>query len=470
MIHTADYEKYFPINKDLTFTGMEAHIPDDVKIVTADVITTENMQGELIKIHHFLTSPYTTKQLDRAEAAARRNWAIRSAISVREHFTFAKGSQLVVELAPELAMSMSKEEQADFINSNATWMTAVKHLEQRDIDLKLIKALHTFYWQGVVFGRATIIKKVDFETNKVTKLATINSKRLGSPLIGQESEDLIGVIVDGQGIKIENLIYAPYQDLQLSPHTEFYGYSAIETIWNVAEALNIVVEEDLKEIMKSAWLATIMLQINTQGLSQTDAKDKIKSITDGVMPGKIMAVAAEGIAPIMLDMKPNFAGIVLAIDKLEQIIYKALHVPQFLVQNEGVANRATALQSAQNFIDGVISSDQDWLTTTLSDQWYDPELRKLLHMTEGETLPIRVKRVFNKAKIAKFIDLAASVVQLVNSGIIDQQKALEILDMTDMLERLQKEMVRLDKEKKQLDQEQVEEQTNQDSNPDAPMA
>ena len=59
-----------------------------------------------------------------------------------------------------------------------------------------------------------------------------------------------------------------------------------------------------------------------------------------------------------------------------------MQVPQFLVQSESIANRATALQSASLFINGIIQSDQTWITDILSEQWYDPFVEKELDVKQ----------------------------------------------------------------------------------------
>ena len=69
------------------------------------------------------------------------------------------------------------------------------------------------------------------------------------------------------------------------------------------------------------------------------------------------------------------------------------------MQSESIANRATALQSASLFINGVIQSDQTWLSDELSDQWYDPFVTKELKKKEKLLLGKKDKRIGEQALI-----------------------------------------------------------------------
>ena len=69
-------------------------------------------------------------------------------------------------------------------------------------------------------------------------------------------------------------------------------------------------------------------------------------------------------------------------------------VPQFLVQAEDIANRATADKAASLFMNGIIAKDQQWLSDILMEQWYEPLLRAELKLPEGVQVPFRIRRVF----------------------------------------------------------------------------
>jgi hypothetical protein len=211
---------------------------------------------------------------------------------------------------------------------------------------------------------------------------------------------------------------------------------------------NIALEEDMKEIIKSAWLKSILFIIETAGLKENDASTRIQTIIDSLAPGKYIGVNAEVREAIPLDLEPDFAGLNSTIDSFETKIYKSLHVPQFLVQSEEIANRATADKSAQLFIDGVVAYDQEWMSDILWDQHYEPLARRILklnqNVTEDDTpdeeqmMPFKIKRIWDKPTISEFLDLATAVSTLVQTGIWDEEQANKVLETDDVTPRILK--------------------------------
>jgi hypothetical protein len=444
-------------------------------------------------------SPYTDADLQLFEASVRRNWAVKSGLTVREHFTFGYGSELVIELAESETVGLTQEEiQLKIDALTKRHSDIIKKAYDRDEQVKLMPNIRIATWQAWIFGRGATIKLFKGSDTKVSQtvtstkqptsfevigLKTINTRRLGIPILNSDNNmSFEGVVVDGQGLAKESMIYLQYMPYQFSPYTEGYGYSNLETIVSIAESLNIAVEEDYKEILKSAWLASIMFVINTAGLSEDQAKSKIGTIIDSIAPAKYIGINEDIQDFKQLDLDPDFGGLVQLTDNLETKIYKALQVPQFLVQSESIANRATALQSASLFINGVIQSDQTWLSDNLSDQWYDPFVTKELKAkekiilgkkdkrigeqalirddllldtndesklldtkakdakgtTESAEPKFRIRRTFNQARVADFLDLADAITKLHATGVWDLQKVNEELGSEEVIPRVEK--------------------------------
>lgn len=57
-----------------------------------------------INLIEYIQNPYNDTHLQRFESAGRRNWAVKSGISVKEFFIFSKGSELIFAL-PETLQS-----------------------------------------------------------------------------------------------------------------------------------------------------------------------------------------------------------------------------------------------------------------------------------------------------------------------------------------------------------------------------
>ncbi len=415
-----------------------------------------------IKFQQFLKKPYKDVQLARHEGAVRRNWAIQTAISVREFFMFAEPSELIIDLPNSEAINMNENEKQDLIEvlkektagTDIDIENIIKKAHTRDDRLHLLEKLRVMYWQCLIFGDGYVVKifeggakgeegkqdiKADDDTN-ITRLYPINSRRVTDLIADEENTmEIEGVWIDGQALDIHSTLHFHYQQNQISPHSEGYGYTPLETVLNLAEGLNIFYEEDVKEIQRSAWLSSILLNINTAGLNTSQSAARIKKIVDSIDPGKIIGVGGQGengVVPTPLDLKSDLAGLAQIGENQEAKIFKSFRVPQFLVQSEDIANRATSDKSSELFLTGVIGADQTWLSQSLERQWYEPFLREELGLKEGEKLPFRLVRKFKVPTVSEFVDLAQGLTQLVGGGIWDIEEANKKLGTPEVADRL----------------------------------
>lgn len=422
-----------------------------------------------IDLIHYIQDPYTFAEKELMEAAARRNFAVRVSLWVREQMAFRK-SKLIIDLPDDTKIDMTADEIQEKLEgwkNDAKAQEILRKFRTRDTNLKLpqqhIKTLAT---QCFIFGRGlTMIFYKGDNYNNITKLMTINSRRLGEPVLDEQNDlSFEGCMVDGQGLDKDSMIYATYFDREISPHTESHGYSPTEPIIYIVQAHNVLLEEDVNEIVKSAWLPSILLPIITAGQTGSNKSTQISRIIDGIDPAKILGIDAESLGgdPQMLDLKPDFTGINELADRLEEKIYNNYHIPLFLIKSDKIANIATAQKSAQMFIEGTVADDQTWMENLLADQWYDPLLRdelknvNLLEATANPDvptvntksvdtssptdaqapLPFIIRRRFEKPTIEDLIEMSGVVAQLLDKKVIDIQKAHEMLHMEDITTRV----------------------------------
>ena len=402
---------------------------------------------------NFTQPPYTDGDLQRFEGAARRNLAVRAAITIREHFAFGRPSKLVIELNESDKLDRDEDQQTKYIEQlTKEHMKILKKITDLDEKVDLVEnAKGPFYWQNIIFGRGTMVKIYqDEEYTQIKKLMPVNTRRLGLNILDDRNNmEFEGVYIDGTAVDRLSLIYGVYQDKQISPYTEHYGYSAIEPIQYIAQSHNVAMEEDIPEILKSAWLKAILFVVNTAGLDAADARAQIQTIMDAIDPGKYVGVNSDIKEAIPLDLDPDFEGIIKITDSQESKIFKSLHVPQFLAQSEDMANMATANKSASLFIDGIVAHDQEWMGTILWKQWYEPLLRRELDVNADEeapddpekdfvALPFKIKRQWDKPTVEEFTELADALTKLTGAKIWDTEQANKILQTPDVAKRVAK--------------------------------
>jgi hypothetical protein len=449
--------------------------------------------------------PYSESERKRAEDAVKKNWCVRAAIAIRAFFCFGKGSELHIEFPAEETQGFDDKQIAASIKQDPEFQDLLRQIDLIDQKVGLNRAVEKFYWQMMAQGRACIIKMFESpESENITELKCVNSRRLGMPITDPEQNwKLVGLLVDGSGLQIESTIYDAYDDMEIVPYSEHYGFSPVSAVADIAETVNLAVIEDFKEIFTSAWLATLLFTIDTAGYDDAEAQARLRAFIAAFKAGKKMAVN-EAVTTQTIEQKADWSGLVEAVREMEMKIFKGMAVPQFLVQDESAANRATAEQSAALFINGVIAHDQQKITDLLADQYYDDLLRKILRQRgnvpqfklpqqstpsansdpgaspvakapatataaaiqpaatpnaqyiENNPLPFRVKRVWNQAKISDFTDLAASVVALKNAGIWDIQKCNEVLGSEEVTARAMQEQQRQEAMQQQKDQQRLE--------------
>lgn len=471
---------YFPkVNDYIPYRDYAMNVHEDVKRpqITAgmaaifDNTGARKMTGggidllRSIKLIEFIQKPYKDIQLSRHEAAVRRNWAIQTAIGVREFFMFAEPSKIIVELNESQTYGMDEAQKQEIIELLKKELKGtpydidllIKLTLERDQQLKLVSKLSTAYWQVMTFGDAYVLKIFKHDENdialdtaaskdihEIEKLYPINSRRV-SELIADPKNNMSieGAWIDGQALDKNSMIQFHYHSHQISAHTEGYGYTPLESILNLAEGLNIFYEEDIKEIQRSAWLSSLLLTINTAGLTRSQATSRVKSVVDSIAPGKIIGIGGQGengVQAESLALTSNLTGLAEIGENQESKIYRALRVPQFLVQSEDMANRATADKSAELFLSGVIKADQKWLSDILEDQWYEPFIRQKLGLDEDQPLPFKIRREFDTPMVSEFTDLADGLTKLVAGGIWDVEMANEKLGTPEVGDRMQNQM------------------------------
>lgn len=426
-----------------------------------------------IKLYSYVQDPYTYAQKELMEAAMRRNFCVRTSFWIREHMAFRK-SKIVVELPDYIKDTIPEKEQREMvkkISENPKVKAIIKKFATRDSNLKLVQNAKGLAWQLWGFGRGLIVVFYDEENqNAIQRLMLINNRRLQEPVLDEKNNlSFEGCIVDGQGLDKSSMIYGVYQPRAISPHTEEgYGYSTIEPILYTAQAHNVLVEEDINEIAKSAWLPSILLKMQVDAMTLTNKQTQINTIIDGVNPGKIIGITDDVIEQMMLDMKPDFGGIKDLVDSLEEKIYNNNHIPLFLVKSDKIANLATAKKSAQVFIEGTVADDQEMMETILREQWYDPFLREelkdseLLQLTANEDkkgsdsdvdtpedadlpLPFHIMRRFEKPTIEDIIELAAALAPMVEKKMLSLETMHEYMGIPEETQKLQGEMEEEDK-------------------------
>jgi len=197
----------------------------------------------VIKIVEATNSPYTDFDLRRYEIAVRRSVSVRVALTIRDFFAFGRPSKLVIELPDSETIGMKPEEITVRIDEiTQSQKELLMKIQKRDERVNLKLAVSQLFFQQIIFARGVLIKAYPLEgtgvtaqptsldEGSITKLVPINSRRLGT-LINDPDDynEFEGVYIDGQPLDKLSMIYMPHQPYNISPYTENYGYTPMET-------------------------------------------------------------------------------------------------------------------------------------------------------------------------------------------------------------------------------------------------
>ncbi len=338
----------------------------------------------------------------------RRDSLVRGCINLLAYYATSKGFQTVLE--PAEATHLSDEQAAGILEEYGSVKARVDRLNKA---VNLDQVLFTAVVKMKVYGKAGFEVQPKFEEGWPEKLIPLLSDSRLQPDVA-EDWTLTGFTYKGvRGFfKPSDLLY--FTNLGLEADCE--GLSDVEPVLDVLATRRAIVGEDLKESAKTLWAPLSIHQVDTSGLSDSDAQKAIDDHVAQVKPGKSI-VTNQRIKVEVVDLKPDVPGLIQALEYCDYEIIGSFRVPRFLLGREKQVNRATAEMEFRAFIDGPVADIQRYIGRQVERQWYDRIIRRELGIGEDTVLPIRVKHVWNPASSEDFYQLAQAVTQLWGSGL-----------------------------------------------------
>lgn len=212
----------------------------------------------------------------------------------------------------------------------------------------------------------------------------------------------------------EEILY--FENLQLERTTaDNRGLSDVEPIREICQA-RLELFDDFKEIVKTVWAPYVILQANTEGMTETDETATLQNLGDAARSGKSISLNTS-VTPTIVHMDVNFSGLTTLMDKLEESILRAFGTPKFLL-GKPVETRATAYAELEAYVQGPIANIQRYFKRELEAKWYDLLTRLALKEmgVQGDELPVCVKHVWHPIRAADIYEMGKTVAQLYGDG------------------------------------------------------
>jgi len=332
----------------------------------------------------------------------RQDSLTRNCVNLLAFFSTCKGHETVLELTDQVALSEEAKQKK---------LEKFTHVKDR-VD-QLNKAVNLDWILFIVVIKAKIYGKVGFEIQPKfeegwpQRLIPLLSEKLKPDI--EENWEHSGFTYKGQ-----KGFYHPGEILyfhNLSIEGDLEGLSDVEPIAGSAQTRRRIITEDLPEVAHTLWAPLSIHEVDTSGLSESEARKAIDDHIAQIKPGKSIATNQK-IKVTVVDAKVNFTGLVTALEYCDTDIVGNFNVPRFLLSREKQVNRATAQIEYKAFIEGPIADIQRYNKRQIERQWYDSITRKVLDLGEDEPLPVRVKHVWNIVAFHDLYDLAEAISKL----------------------------------------------------------
>ncbi len=164
----------------------------------------------------------------------------------------------------------------------------------------------------------------------------------------------------------EDVIYFAKDALE----SDRMGISAVET---VKREINIKVnlERDLREAAKRLWAPIGLFQMDVSNIAggKAAAEAELKAFADELKPGRSL-VYSKKIDPKIIDLKPDIAGLVRALDKQDEEIMGNWNIPKALLSRERTLTKATLEFSLKALYEGPVAGLQRYFRREIETQLY----------------------------------------------------------------------------------------------------
>jgi len=213
-------------------------------------------------------------------------------------------------------------------------------------------------------------------------------------------------------IMAEEMVYLVNKPNSPVRQTSWYGWSQLQRVIGGARALQRILVYDAPEIAQSMWANYGLAIVNTEGKSPADAQAQLTTIAEGMKAGAINFINGRpnlDVQWIPMDVEAKVGELVQLIDQYERMIIGNEGLPGPLMGREEESNMATLLGKIRLFVAGPVVADREWLSDTISKQWYE----RIIRVIEPEALKvIRVKAEFEPIITESWIDNVEALKQL----------------------------------------------------------
>ena len=357
------------------------------------------------------------------------------AIDTKIDFVFGKGIKPTITLKNPSKFE-NEEQRKEAIDGYQNIAEELIAIDKRP-KIKFTKKLKDTARKAKVFGRSVIAGEPDM-VQVPSALKPIHPRDLGTVFVHQDDWSISSVRAFRRSelIRKEEMIYLVNMPDSPRFRSMHYGYSELQRIAGIASAKRQITEVDSPKIAENLWANYGILTVDTMGKSPTDAEAELSVVRDGMDSGvvNILNGKKDDFNWFPVDLEPKIAELVQLCEYYDHEIVGNSKVPFAMLGNEQESNMATLLGKIRLFLAGPVQTDREWISETVSEQWYNP----MLKLTHPELVnEIEISAEFEPIVIESWVDNIDALVKLkVLFPTLPDEEFLKIANLEELIDKV----------------------------------
>lgn len=408
--------------------------------------------------------PYTNQQRKEFRSAMSNPYVYRSS---RIMTSFVCGHGYTTTIVPREEKEMPKDQQ---IQWSAVTTFTVPYWDNKEFTADQILdwvdklceeklQLSTNYFNGYFValeqGRAVLAitpLAKDEETKKwqmPEQLRLIRTEYTLRPLLKENTGELKGVYAvgvdsdeDNSVIPAERMMYIMH-GFNNELYSDFYGDAKVARVSDIANTLNVILNEDYPNAAQSTWYrpGSWIIPIPPQEAGNEDTI--ITSIGNKINEGRGKTLVMTGPSN-KEDLPPSFIGgdkyaDISGLETMRTGLIKGLltayGIPGFMLSEGdfGSLGGDANIQEVDGYINTEINPERIASEKVVEDQLYDRILCVLFDVDDPSQLPVKIKHKFNKPKLVTILPpaLYEQLKDMTGIGLLDEDGLRDMLGLTE---------------------------------------
>lgn len=406
--------------------------------------------------------PYSAKERKSFRAAMDNGYVYR-ACKIQTSFECGRGYQTYA--VPRSEEDITEEQRLAFEGSKLQvpyWDREATVEEIKDFvdklcsDMKLQSNFFNARMNSLEQGRAVIAitpLEHDSEGNwqMPKQLKFIRNEHLMRPLLDDTTGELRGVeCVTAITKEFNNLIPAErcvylQNGFNFELFADYYGESKVARVSDEANALNVILNEDMPNAAKYSWSKPRVFAVPIAPEDFGNEDGVLQAFTDKINEGQGKDVAVTGpMGPedpgvTLLAQgqsgSSDFAGLEIGRSSLIKEIVSAFGIPAFMVAegDKGTLGGTANLEEIDTYLNTEITAEREIDNTVIEEQLYDRILGVLFKTTEYDKIPLKITHRFNKPKLWTLLtpEMFQVLTGMVQMKFIDEDGMREFLGLEE---------------------------------------